>query len=268
VDKINGGDGQINFFWSDPLGGAKNDYDLFVVNKKGQVIRSSTTSRSSQQDPFEWITIHQGESVAIVKATDSEPRFLHLGVEASDGGFVVLRYNTEGSVRGHNAAGAENAFSVAARKVPSPPTAFVSAPNDAVEAFSSDGPRRIFYNSDGTPITPGQFLSSGGRRLDKPDITAADGVSTSLLGFNPFNGTSAAAPHAAAIAALLLSCDPTLNPKAIRSALENSALALDGTVPNVTAGHGVVMSHTAAQKLCSTSPPTASAQPDSTTIRP
>ena len=42
----------------------------------------------------------------------------------------------------------------------------------------------------------------------KPDITAADGVSTSVPGFAPFFGTSPAAPRAAAIAALVLSGNP------------------------------------------------------------
>ena len=43
----------------------------------------------------------------------------------------------------------------------------------------------------------------------KPDITAADGVVTTVTDFDPFFGTSAAAPHAAAIAGLVLSGNPT-----------------------------------------------------------
>jgi hypothetical protein len=40
--------------------------------------------------------------------------------------------------------------------------------------------------------------------LQKPDLAAADCVATATPGFNPFCGTSAAAPHAAAIAGLML----------------------------------------------------------------
>ena len=71
------------------------------------------------------------------------------------------------------------------------------------ETFSSDGPRKIFYKPDGTAITPGNFLfaTNGGQTLIKPDFAAADGVTTKTPGFSPFFGTSAAAPHAAAIAA-------------------------------------------------------------------
>ena len=41
-------------------------------------------------------------------------------------------------------------------------------------------------------ITPGDFSSSGGRVLQKPDLAAAGGVRTSTPGFADFHGTSAA----------------------------------------------------------------------------
>ena len=56
---------------------------------------------------------------------------------------------------------------------------------EPVETFSSDGPRKIFFQADGTP------LGSPVDRL-KPDLAAADGVTTATSGFNPFFGTSAA----------------------------------------------------------------------------
>jgi subtilisin family serine protease len=111
----------------------------------------------------------------------------------------------------------------------------------------------MFYRADGTPHTPGVFSSQGGIVLNKPDITAADGVSTTLPlngGLNPFFGTSAAAPHAAAIAALLLSFDTTLSPKDLRDILMGSALAIDGTGQNPNAGVGIVMPFPALRAAC------------------
>src|SRR5207244_3832318 len=94
--------------------------------------------------------------------------------------------------------------------------------SNKVECFSSDGPRRKFYNAAGAAITPGNllFATGGGTLLQKPDISAADGVATSGFsgtGLNPFYGTSAAAPHAAAIAALIKQFSPGSTTAQLRS---------------------------------------------------
>ncbi len=98
-----------------------------------------------------------------------------------------------------------------------------------IEPFNSDGPRRMFFNSDGTAITPGNvlfgdFQNPGGVTLNKPDFAAADGVATGLLPYNPFYGTSAAAPHAAAIAALIVQARPAITPGQMRAVLSASVL--------------------------------------------
>jgi hypothetical protein len=163
VDKASAAD-RVDLFWSDPLGGSRSGYDLFVVNNKGQVVRSSTTSQTGLQDPYQSVdSIRPGESIVIVKTSNADARFLHL-----DTGRAVLRIGTSGSVRGHNASGADLAFSVAAVRVPAPPSIYSNTSSYAVEVFSSDGPRRIFYEADGTPITPGNLLASGGKVLIKP----------------------------------------------------------------------------------------------------
>src|SRR5262249_32647740 len=150
------------------------------------------------------------------------PRFLHIDTLRGR-----LGINTEGNITGH--AAATNAYAVAAVDVATAfPTPFSGGSANPVEFFSSDGPRRAFYQADGTPITPGNFLSTGGAVRQKPDVAAADGVATSVPGFNPFFGTSAAAPHAAAIAALLKSYNPTLTPVQIRQVLTGSALDIEG----------------------------------------
>jgi hypothetical protein len=251
VERTGDGD-RLDLFWADPLAGSANGYDLFVVNSAGQVVRSSTTSQTGFQDPYQSIpTLHRGESVVIVKTATASPRFLHL-----DSGRAQLRYQTDGSVRGHNADAAANAFSVAATQVPTPTAPFAGGDTDGVEAFSSDGPRRIFFDENGTPLTPRNFSATGGVLIHKPDITAADGVSTSLPSgpLNPFFGTSAAAPHAAAIAALLLSCTPRPTPAEVRASFRTSARPIQGSGFNDTAGYGIVMARAAAGTWCKSAP--------------
>ena len=111
------------------------------------------------------------------------------------------------------------------------------------EVFSSDGPRRIFYDPAGTPLTVGNFLfgTNGGTLLQKPDITAADGVSTKTPGFLPFFGTSAAAPHAAAIAALVKSARPDYTNTQILNAMKQTALDIRAAGVDRDSGYGIVM---------------------------
>ena len=118
--------------------------------------------------------------------------------------------------------------------------AFGGGPANPVERFSSDGPRRIFFATDGTEVTPGDLLATGGTVRAKPDIAAADGVSTATPGFDPFFGTSAAAPHAAAIGALALHRDPSLTPAGIRAVYEATALDIEATGPDHDSGVGVL----------------------------
>jgi hypothetical protein len=84
------------------------------------------------------------------------------------------------------------------------------------EPFSSlGGLATIYFDGQGQPIPGGPLLRQ------KPNISAPDGTNTSFFGndinadadlFPNFFGTSAAVPHVAAIAALLLETEPQLPP--------------------------------------------------------
>jgi len=179
----------------------------------------------------------------------------------------LTAFNTPGVTRGHSAVPA--AFSVAAVPaagafpreiapgVPNPsgpfPNQFTRAQQS--ETFTSDGPRRVFYNPDGTEITPGNLTSTGGFVRQKPDVTAADGVSTSVPGFDPFYGTSAAAPHAAAIAALILSGNPGISPTEVRSALTGTAIDIEARGYDRDTGFGIVMPERALKQTGATPQP-------------
>jgi hypothetical protein len=240
---------RIDLFWADPLGRSSNQYNLYVVDAEGHVLRADTTDQTGRTDPYKTIERpNAGEGIVITKSAEAAPLFMHL-----DTGRGRLSISTDGSIRGHNAALARNAFSVAAIEAFTPPEAFSNGPNSPVEDFSSDGPRRMFFNADGSPITLGNFSSTGGRVFEKPDITAADGVTTTLPrgGLNPFHGTSAASPHAGAIAALVLSYDRTLKQEQVRDILIKTARPVDGGAEhNNTAGVGIVMAFEAVRAAC------------------
>ena len=229
--------------WSDPLGASTNDYDLYSLDSAGATVGSaSTTVQNGAQDPYEIVAPpNPGERVVVVLA-NGVARFLHIDTIRGQ-----LAINTAGNITGHPTA--TNAFACSAVDIHTAyPNPFTAA--NPVESFSSDGPRRVFYNVNGTPITPGDFSSTGGYVRQKPDITAADGVSTTLppfSGLNPFYGTSAAAPHAAAIAALVKSFNPTLTPGQVRTILTSTALDNEALGYDFNAGSGIVMAFQALQ---------------------
>jgi hypothetical protein len=234
--------GRVILKWSDPLGASTNDYDLYALNAAGTTVTAASTNvQSGTQDPLEDVgTRVAGERIVIAKFL-GENRFLHLNTNRGR-----LSISTSGVTYGHNSG--RNTISVAA--TPSGPAIYsVSVgpyPNahssaDAVEIFSSDGPRRIFYNADSTPLTPGDVSSTGGELLQKPDITAADGETTTTPGFIPFFGTSAAAPQAAGMMALLKQAAPGATRAELYDAMTDTAIDIEDPGVDRDSGAGIFM---------------------------
>jgi hypothetical protein len=246
------GGSAVSLKWSDPLGASSNDYDLFVLNSTGTTVKAfSATVQTGTQDPFEFIIVNCsggycpaiGDQIVIVKFAGSA-RALHLGTERG-----TLSIATSGATYGHNAG--LNTVSTAATYWDSAKTGTkpFTGPANPTETFSSDGPRKIFYNPNGTAITAGNFLfgTNGGTTLQKPDLTAADGTASKTPGFYPFFGTSDAAPHAAAVAALVKSARPTYTNAQIKTAMTATALDTDAPGVDRDAGAGIVMALAAVQ---------------------
>ncbi len=234
----------IGLFWSDPLGGSSNDYDLYIFdNTLTTVVTSSTNVQSGTQDPYEQVAgIHNvtGNRIVVLKKASAAARFFHVTLNSNGAG--VLAVGTAGAIRGHGMAA--GAFSVAATPAAAPgpfPAAHSGA--NVSETFSADGPRRIFFDANGTAFTPGNFSSTGGIVRPKPDITAADRVD--ITGFwqfpVPFVGTAAATSHAAAIAALLKSALPSPTNAQIRTALLSTAIDIEAAGTDSVTGAGIVM---------------------------
>ena len=68
-------------------------------------------------------------------------------------------------------------------------------------------------------------------------------MSTSVAGFEQFYGTSAAAPNAAAITALVLSGNPGIAPSTVRSAILSSALDIEAPGADRDTGAGILMAN-------------------------
>ncbi|MDA0164804.1 S8 family serine peptidase [Solirubrobacter ginsenosidimutans] len=233
----------VTLFWAEPLGHATSDYDLYLLNASGGVVDFSQDVQDGDDDPYEILGTPNatGLRLAVVKY-GGEPRYFQLSAlrarfRSSTAG--VPAWATSGTLRGH--AAAADAFATAAAPAatpfdvvlvpgdpphPSGPFPGVFTALQAPEIFTSDGPRRMFFPA---PVTRA-----------KPDITAADGVNTSVGGFDPFFGTSAAAPHAAAIAGLVLSGNPGATTADVRDAFNATALDLAPAGVDTRTGHGLL----------------------------
>lgn len=158
----------------------------------------------------------------------SDPGYIKYLATAFSSAFPGEYFGGESTVVGHS--NAKGAISVGAIPYLAGPGA--GANPLIAEPFSSIG---------GTPI----FFDGAGNRLptaedrNKPDLAAPDGVNTTFFplgflsdvdgdGFPNFFGTSAAAPHVAGVAALMLSAVSDAQPEEIRDAMTATTLpALD-----------------------------------------
>ena len=229
-------------WWADPLEGSANDYDLFMLDENANVLRSSTRIQDGTRDPYEYISSgeddHTDARLVIVQVSGAADRYLRL--DTLEGQLAV---STAGSLFGHSAA--ESAIAVAAVAVQSAGgTGGVFDGTESVRTSNSDGPRRIFFEPDGTPITAGNFSSTGGKLLRKPDLAAATCVRTTTPGFSIFCGVSSAAPHAAAIGALVLEGAEgpnSLTQAQLLTAMTGASLDIEASGVDRDSGAGIVM---------------------------
>jgi uncharacterized repeat protein (TIGR01451 family) len=245
-------------------GNASTDFDLYDMDTSLTTIFDFSINTQDgvggDDFPIEFIggDVLSGDQLLVAQfapgATSSVPMF----------NLIVFRGTlddtlaTTGATRGHRVN--VDAFSVAATPAaasfdgisPNGPFPGLFTAANASEDFTSDGPRRIILDTSGNELTPGNRTSTGGVVRQKPDITAADGVSCAAPGFDPFYGTSAAAPHAAAIAALLKSAVPSLTPAQVRTALISTAIDIEIPGVDIDTGAGIVMTHAALQSVGAT----------------
>lgn len=117
----------------------------------------------------------------------------------------------------------------------SPNTTARSVTNPTTDAVLTVG--ATYYGDNSVEPFSARGPSIDGRI--KPDVVAPDGVSTSV--YDPFFGTSAAAPHAGGVFALALDKNESLRPPVAISRLESTANDTVGdTDPNNATGHGLV----------------------------
>jgi len=223
----------VSFQWGEPFGGATTDLDLQLINMgTGLPVAVSADNNIMNREPREFLSFTNPTATGADMTVGVRiSRFAGAGAPfmkwIGNGG----TYNIEHPV----------------------PTADAINP-EAASALGSLAVAAVEHNQPGLNVV--EDSSSRGPKLrlfpapqvrQKPDIAAADGVATTVPGFNPFYGTSAAAPSAAGVAALVRSANPGLNVDQVYAILRNPANNIDCTFPpafpqpDVECGFGFVL---------------------------
>ncbi|MHB8539313.1 MAG: S8 family serine peptidase, partial [Candidatus Acidiferrales bacterium] len=267
----NGASVEVFLTWNDPFSGSSNDYDVYLYSiQNGSLVAPlacSVNPQTGTQPPIESLgyqnTSGAAQEVAILiqnVGNLAAPRNFDMFVSGYMGNSQDMNFYTpSGSVPAESDAGGSPVSVVSVGAIDQTQCTGQGNCTGSVEPYSSQGP------TEATPQAQSRM---------KPDVTAADDVSVTgaggfgrngtnatatggcAIGEPPcyFAGTSAAAPHAAAVAALTLQAAPCLlasssvnKPATARANLRNfltvTAVPLPGisqAAPNNIEGFGLL----------------------------
>jgi len=215
----------VTLQWADPFAQNASNFDLYwidtVTNAKG-CLGSAGSSATLFDSPMAFTTDTYDVYVATPDASMAG-KYVKLWIGGD--GATALSGATPGSIV------SPQAF------VPGVITTGATSAADGIgntlEPYSGQGPIHLVFPT-GLSLQAPSLVS-----LDEVYVDAA-GTTFTTDANGLFPGTSAAAPNAAAVAALIRSAFPSLTPSQLTSALQSGAVQLGSVVPDDRYGYGRV----------------------------
>ena len=164
-----------------------DDYDLYLYGPGGTLVASSTATQGGTEQPTERVSM----------------------TASTTGTYRVRIQRASGATR------RLSLFSILQEVSPLVSASSIPAPGNASEVLAVGAIDWPNYTTG--PIAPYSSRGPTGDGRSKPDLAAPANVTTGVSFYNPFPGTSAAAPHVAGVAALLKAETPTLDRSALTS---------------------------------------------------
>lgn len=250
VSVPNGSFFQLVLQWAEPWGGATTDLNAVLRNAGTGAVLAQDNTNNVGGNPSASVTWTNNTGGAvnvaldIARAAGAGSPFMKYIARGNFGTFTVNEFATNSDAINPDAASATNSLAVAAVDQ-------ADAGHDDPEIYSSRGLPTRRFDAAGNPLATPQTRQ-------KPDLAGADNVNTTVPGFQPFTGTSAATPSVAGIAALMLSSNTTLSVPQLYAALTNPANTIDCNLagnPDADCGFGFVLADLAVAQVRDTSPP-------------
>ncbi|GAB0115519.1 Hint domain-containing protein [Acidisoma sp. C75] len=233
-----GAEAIIGLQWAQPFAsigngpGAGNSLAFYLLDMQGNILASATAdaigadpvqalafTNTTNSTVFRLVVVENGSAI-----TPTGQNFTLYTANGAASFVSPAAGSGTGDIYGHELLSGINV--VGAVDYGTAP-AFGGTPQMA--SYSSVGPGTILYGPTGaalpTPATP-----------NAPSFASVSGSPTAVPGFLSFNGTSAAAPNAGAVGALMLQADAALTPARLSALMAQSAIPVAAPLGNAGAG--------------------------------
>jgi hypothetical protein len=223
------------FQWDEPFfsvsgpPGSQSDLDIILTDAACNLGLAGSANVNVGGDPFEVFSFGNAGpattfGIIILQFSGPDPGSMKT-LNVGSGSVTIDQFDTRsGASFGHSVA--RGGLGVGAADYRDTPAFGQSPP--LIETSSSAGGTPIFFDTAGNRLATPEVRA-------QPAITAPDGADTTFFGdsdpdatgFPNFFGTSASAPHAAGVAALITHRNPSFGPDGIYSVLKGTAVDMD-----------------------------------------